>query len=109
MKTINYSTTSEFEKDFKHLQKKFLTLAKDLEMFKKTTIYPYHVGIVDEDGDKIDNGAIIPIPRFHNDQFQLYKVVKFPCKTLKNRGAKSGIRLIYAFYETETSLELIQM
>jgi hypothetical protein len=109
MKTINYRAIPEFDKDFKHLKKRFLTLPQDLEVFKKTTICPFHIGILDQDGDKVDSGAIVMVPGCENEKFKLYKVIKFPCKTLKNRGAKSGIRLIYAFYETETSLELIQI
>lgn len=102
MKTINYTTTSEFDKDKKALLKKYKSIDSDLQLFITFAAELYHI-------QGIDSNSIIPIPGFENEQFQLYKVVKFPCKALKNRGAKSGIRLIYAFYETENSLEFVQM
>lgn len=102
MKLINLTSTPEFEKDKKSLIKKYRTLDEDLEVFIQYAATPFHV-------NKQDTSAITEVPGFENEIFKLYKVTKFACKTLKSRGAKSGIRLIYAYYETETSLEMIQM
>ena len=38
-----------------------------------------------------------------------YKVKKFPCRSLKGKGAKSGIRVIYTYCESENRIELIEI
>ena len=37
------------------------------------------------------------------------KARKFACKALKGKGAASGIRLIYAYYEREDIIEFIEI
>jgi len=88
---ISYKKTLNFQKDFKKLQKKFITLSKDLEIAKKNAIELYHV-------KKINNQSIFPIQRFCSEIFLICKLKKFACRSLKGRGCKSGIRIIYAFY-----------
>jgi hypothetical protein len=102
MKLINFTSTPEFEKDKKSLIKKYRTLEEDLKVFIQYAATPFHL-------DNKESSGINKVPGFENERFKLYKVTKFACKTLKSRGAKSGIRLIYAYYETETTLEMIQM
>jgi hypothetical protein len=34
---------------------------------------------------------------------------KFACKSLKGKGAKSGIRIIYAYFEQEDTIEFIEI
>ena len=102
MKRINVTSTPEFEKDKKSLAKKFKSIDKDLDTFITYGATLYHI-------DGLDSSAISEVPGFRNEKFKLFKVTKFACMSLKNRESKSGIRLIYAFYETEISLELVQM
>jgi hypothetical protein len=46
---------------------------------------------------KIDNLSTFQIQGFGNNDLSFWKIKKFACKALKGRGAKSGIRVIYAF------------
>lgn len=111
MTKINYSTTEEFNKDFKKLLKRYKSLEEDLALLKTRILEPFHIGVDSSDTNIIfiNPNAIKLIPGFENEQFKLYKITKFVCKSIKNRGSQPGIRLIYAFYETESSIELIQL
>lgn len=87
---IQYNETPEFQKDFKKLSKHYKTLADDLEVAKRNAIELYHL-------KKIDNHSVFPIPRFCSEEIRVYKLKKFACKSLKGKGVRSGIRIIYAF------------
>jgi hypothetical protein len=39
---------------------------------------------------------------------EIYKVVKFACKSLKGRGVKSGLRVIYAYFPDQDKVEFIE-
>ena len=39
----------------------------------------------------------------------IFKAKKFACKALKGSGSNSGIRLIYAYFEAEGTIELIKI
>ena len=41
--------------------------------------------------------------------FRYPKAKKFACKSLKGKGAASGIRIIYAYYEEEDIFEFIEI
>ena len=92
----------EFKKDFKKLLKKFRTLDEDLNNFIKTQLNLYHKL-------KQDNRGIFQIDNIDITYPKIYKAKKFTCKSLKGRGAKSGIRIIYAYYENENIIELIEI
>jgi hypothetical protein len=40
---------------------------------------------------------------------KIYKARKFPCRALKGKGAASGIRIIYAYYENEDIIEFVEI
>ena len=87
----------EFERDLKKL-KRFRTLGEDLEIFEKTQLNIYHK-------QKIDNEGIVPISNLGIDYPAIYKAKKFACKSLKGKGVRSGIRVIYAYYAEEDIIE----
>lgn len=92
----------EFENDFKRLSKRFRTLEEDLEVFIEKQLRLYHkLGI--------DNKGIFLISNLGIDYPKIYKAKKFACKALKGKGAVSGIRVIYAYYEKEDIIELIEI
>lgn len=91
-----------FEKDLKYLLKRFRSLKEDLEMFIDTELKLYHKLNIDNDG-------IFIIPNLGFSNPKTYKVTKFACKSLKGRGAKSGIRITYVFYEEEDIIEFVEM
>ena len=92
----------EFEKDFQKLLKKFKTLEEDMETFKKVQLDLYHK-------QKIDNSGVFRITNLNIDNPKIYKAKKFACKSLRGTGVKSGIRIIYAYYEEEDIIESIEI
>lgn len=89
-KKIEYRLPDLFAKDLKKLHKKFQTLYEDLEVAKRNAIELLHL-------KNIDNQSIVQIPGFYHNRFLIYKIRKFACKSLKGRGAMSGIRVIYVY------------
>ncbi|MDO9547973.1 MAG: hypothetical protein Q7J65_03285, partial [Candidatus Marinimicrobia bacterium] len=57
----------------------------------------------------LDNRSIFPISDLGFEEITFYKVKKFACKSLKGTGAKSGIRLIYAYFVEEDRIDLIEI
>jgi hypothetical protein len=94
---MNYSSIPEFNKDFAKLKKKFRTLDDDFKILKGSHIELLHV-------HKIQTDDPVKIENFCSASYESYKVKKFACKALKNKGVRSGLRVIYVF---EPQLEKI--
>ena len=96
------SECPEFRKDFKKLLKKYSTLKEDLDTFKNTALKAFH---------KLgqENLGIFQIPNLGLEFPKVYKATKFACKSLKGRGAASGIRIVYAYYPGEEKILLIEI
>jgi len=91
----------EFEKDLKKL-KKFITLKEDLDVFTEKQLMLFHkLGI--------DNKGIFQISNIGIKYPKIYKAKKFACRSLKGKGCGSGIRVIYAYFETEDCIEFIEI
>lgn len=99
---MKYSQIELFEKDFKRLSKRFRTLNVDFEKARINAIELYHI-------KNLDNNSIFSIPDFCFESVVICKLKKFSCKSLKGRGNKSGIRIIYAFYPVELKIEFIEI
>lgn len=91
----------EFEKDMKRL-KRFSSLEDDLRMFIKAALNAFHK-------QNIDSRAIFHISNLGIHSPKIYKAKKFACKTLKGKGAQSGIRVIYAYHEEEDCIEFVEI
>lgn len=94
---------NEFERDFKRLVKKFKTLDEDLDNFINVQLNLAHKMNI------IDNKSIVRISNLGIDNPKIYKARRFTCKSLKGKGARSGIRIIYAYYEEEDIIEFIEI
>jgi len=99
---IHYNETPAFQKDFKKLLKKFKSLEEDFELVKIAAIELYHL-------KKINNFSVFPIEGVCSEDLQICKIKKFACQALKSRGAKSGIRVIYAFHCQQHKVEFIEI
>jgi len=99
---IEYGAINLFQKDIGRLLKKFRTLEDDLEVAKRDAIELYHL-------KHIDNRSVLPIQGFCTEEIQICKIKKFACKSLKGRGAKSGIRIIYAFHCKNYKVNFIEI
>lgn len=102
MKIEYREPTEEFNRDFKKLLKKFITLEEDLKAVKTNAIELYHL-------KNIDNESVFAVEHFCSEEIKIYKVKKFACKCLKGRGVKSGLRMIYAYYPKDNSVQLIEI
>lgn len=100
---MNYDETKEFTRDFKKLLKKFSSLVDDLEVNKRYRIELFHC-------KEVDSRSIFEIRGIGNTaELKFFKVKKFQCKALKGRGAKSGIRLIYAYFPAKKKFVFIEI
>jgi mRNA-degrading endonuclease YafQ of YafQ-DinJ toxin-antitoxin module len=95
---MTFDELTEFKKDLKGLLKKHRTLNDDLNVVKKVL-------------------AVAPDARppfsFRIDNLGLetcvIKVKKIACKALKGRGVNSGLRLIYAYFESEAKIVFVEL
>ena len=102
MKFKKIRRTPEFERDLKKLVKRYKILTDDLKNFINTQLVLFHK-------QKIDNKGLFQIPGLGLDHLKVYKAVKFACKSLKGKGVKSGIRVIYAYFEKEDKIVFIEI
>lgn len=93
---------TEFDRDLKKLRKKFRTLDDDLKVFTENQLKLFHKLGIDKRGCVRISGLGIPCP-------EVYKARKFACKSLKGKGAASGMRIIYAYYPNEDIIEFVEI
>jgi len=93
---------TEFEKDFKKLRKRFRTLDEDLKVFIEKQLKLFHkLGI--------DNKGCVRMSDLGISYPEIYKARKFACRSLKGKGAASGIRITYAYYSNDDIIEFIEI
>lgn len=95
---MNFERLDEFEKDLKKLLKRYRTLESDLEVVKKV--------LTAEPGERPPFSFCIEGLGIRSC---VIKVKKIACKALKGRGANSGLRLIYAHFEEEKRIVMIEL
>ena len=93
-----FEELEEYKKDLKQLLKKYRTLVDDIAVVKK---------VLEVNPDER------PPFSFRINELGLatcvIKVKKIACKALKGRGVNSGLRLIYAWFETEGRFVMIEL
>lgn len=95
---MTFEELTEFKRDLKNLFKKYRTLNDDLDVVKQVlTIAPEARPPF---SFRIDNLGL---------ETCVIKVKKIACKALKGHGVNSGLRLIYAYYESETKIVFIEL
>ena len=93
---------AKYAKDLKTLKKRFRTLDEDVEAFIKVQLKIKHKLKKETSGiERISNLGI--------ESPEIYKVTRFACKSLKGRGVKSGIRIIYSYFEGEDKIEFVEI
>jgi mRNA-degrading endonuclease YafQ of YafQ-DinJ toxin-antitoxin module len=93
---------SEFERDFKKLLKKYVTLEEDLDTMVRAQLGAFHkLGL--------DTGGVFRVEDLGDTTAPVFKVKKFACRTLKSKGSRTGLRLIYAYVESEDRIDLIEI
>lgn len=95
---MKFEELSEFEKDLKKLLKRFRSLDDDLKVVKQVLAVapdarpPFSYEI---DGLSLSSCVI--------------KVKKIACRALKGKGSNTGLRLVYAWFEQEEKIILIEL
>jgi mRNA-degrading endonuclease RelE of RelBE toxin-antitoxin system len=103
-KTIKYSSIPEFEKDFKKLEKRYGTLSDDFENMKKNLLEVHYVK-----GSPLPPNTIVDIEGLCGETYKSKKVRKFACKSLKNLGNRSGIRVIFVLESDDLKITFIEI
>lgn len=99
---IKYEESAEFKKDLKKLVKRFASLPGDLETVKKAVIELRHI-------HNLNNLSTFEIPGFNSAELSFWKIKKFACRSLKGRGAQSGLRVIYSWCKNSNKVVFIEL
>jgi hypothetical protein len=92
---------AEFDRDARALARRFPTLEEDLETLINTALFAFH---------KLHQDVgIVSIAGLGKTRLPILKVRKVACRSLKGRGARTGLRLIYAFDVMKDRIELIEI
>lgn len=96
------SCTDEFERDLKKLLKRFKSLKEDVQILINVSLYSFH---------KLnrDAGGIFRLQGLGFEDPEVYKVKKFACRSLKGKGSRSGMRLIYSYSRADDKIILIEL
>jgi mRNA-degrading endonuclease RelE of RelBE toxin-antitoxin system len=92
----------EFLKDLKRLGRKFRTIDDDLRIFIDTQLFLFHKL-------NVDNKGVFRIQGLETTSPAIYKAKKFACRSLRGTGSRSGLRVIYAYFEEEDRIDLIEI
>lgn len=93
-----FEELDEYKKDLKQLLKKYRTLVDDIDIVKKVL--------------EINPDERPPFSYRISDlglTTCVIKVKKIACRALKGRGVNSGLRLIYAWFEVEQKIVMIEL
>ena len=95
---MTFEELTEFKKDLKNLLKKYKTLNDDLDVVKQVlTTAPEERPPF---SFRIDNLGL---------ETCVIKVKKIACKALKGRGVNTGLRLIYAYFKSESKIVFVEL
>ena len=87
-----------FQKDIKKYQKKYATLAGDIDLVKKVILVHPQV-----------RPPFSYILQTDQTGSAVIKVKKIASRSFKGRGVQSGFRLVYAYFEKEERIVLIEL
>ena len=95
---MEFTTLTKFDSEFAKLLKKYRSLEEDIEVLKAVL-------------GKYPRGYQPLIYRITNlgVETEIYKVKHFRCKALANKGSRSGIRIIYAYFEAGQKIEFVEI
>lgn len=98
---MQFDELPEFQKDLKQLLKKYRSLSDDLAVLKKV--------LAAEGTGHPQQPMSFRVPGLGFEDPVVIKVKKFACKSLKGRGANTGFRIIYAYYQQEQLIQFVQL
>lgn len=95
---MEFEESKEYKKDLKKLGKRFRSLVDDLKTLEKVL--------------EVEPNQRPPFSFEINDlgiEECVIKVKKIACRSLKGKGRNSGLRLVYAYFEEEQRIVLIEL
>ena len=95
---MDISSIPEYDKDEKRYTKRFRTIEEDIEVVK--AILKVRPDQRPPFSQRIEGLAI---------ETCVIKVRKIACRTLKGKGVQSGFRLVYAYFEAEQRIVLVEL
>lgn len=95
---MTFVELDEYKKDLKKLLKKYRSLNDDLEIVRK--VLSVEPGEWPPFSFRIDGLGI---------ETCVIKVKEIACKSLKERGVNTGLRLIYAHFEEEQKIIFVEL
>jgi mRNA-degrading endonuclease RelE of RelBE toxin-antitoxin system len=102
MTTLEYIYCDEFEKDLEKLAKRYRTIHKDFELFKIHTLDCHG-------SEEWKNLGIPKVTGGCGNYFNTYKVRNFRCISLKQKGCRSGIRIIFIHIPLNNKVYFVEM
>ena len=95
---MKFEELPEYQKDLKQLLKKYRTLKPDMKDLQKTLE-------VEPDAEPPFSYRIEGL----GIKTRVIKVKKIACRALKGKGVNSGLRLIYAWFEVEQRIVMVEL
>ncbi|MBK6901274.1 MAG: hypothetical protein IPH04_00275 [Saprospirales bacterium] len=95
---MNFETLPEYEKDLKQLLKKYRTLSADVDDVKK--VLAVRPDAYPPFSFRIEGLGITTC---------VIKVKKIASDSFKGKGVHSGFRLVYAYFEEEQKIVLVEL
>lgn len=102
-----YENLPEFDRDFKKLSKRFRSLNDDFDTLKAVHIKAFHDPKIKALGLRMHDP--VTIEGFCRENALSYKVRKFACKSLKNKGSNSGLRVIYVHHQRFDKITFVEI
>ena len=100
---MEFSFWKEFEKEFKKLSKKYISLKEDLNDFCETLEF-------DPIWESLLSNHIVKISWLWDGiKWDFYKVKRFVCKSIAWNSSNSWIRIIYKYSNENNSIELYEI
>lgn len=95
---MEFEELAEYKKDLKKLSRRYHSLSSDMEIVKK--VLQVSSSERPPFSFRIDGLGIATC---------IIKVKKIACKSLKGKGVKSGLRLVYAHFEKDGKIVFIEV
>lgn len=95
---MTFDALSEYERDLKKLLKRYRSLHEDIATLKK--VLRVHLAARPPFSYRVEGLGLTTC---------VIKVKKIACKSLKGKGVNSGLRLVYAWFETEEKIVFIEL
>lgn len=101
---LNYCSITVFDRELKKMAKKYPSLPDDLSTLKTAVIELYHL-------KGVNALATFPIEGLCSNEkhYLSMKVKKFACRSLKGKGANTGLRLIYVFEPDKQQVTFLEI